>query len=170
MKQAIVLSIFLLGLFPPTVLLGADVHLNMDQLTVIVQNEPLNQVLMDLARQGQFDLTILQENELEGETISEEFHNLPIHEGVQRLLPAWNYGLTKHKKTGLIRHMFVVSKRILTDELSSPQLPRSPRNTPYVEQPSQSPMTELENREEFENIERDEEIFSGEETHLEEGP
>ena len=111
MKQALALFIFLLGLLLPSVSPGADVYLNVEGLTVNIQDEPLEGVLRDLAQQAEFDLMILQIRDFAGETVSEEFHNLSLEEGVHRLLPAWNYGITKDKKTGQIHQMFVVSKR-----------------------------------------------------------
>ena len=86
-------------------------HLNVEGLTVNIQDEPLEAVLQDLAEQADFDLMILQKRDFAGETISEEFHNLTLEEGVHRLLPAWNYGMTKDEKTGQINQMFVISKR-----------------------------------------------------------
>ena len=105
------LFISLLVLLLPSVSAGADVHLNVEGLTVNIQDEPLEAVLQDLAHLAEFELMILQKRDFAGETISEEFHNLSLEEGVHRLLPAWNYGITKDKKTGQIQQMFVVSKR-----------------------------------------------------------
>ena len=110
-KQTCALFIALVGLLLPSVSIGADVHLNVEGLTVNIQDEPLEGVLENLAQQANFDLTILQKRDFMGETISEEFHNLSLEEGVHRLLPAWNYGITKDKKTGQIQQMFVISKR-----------------------------------------------------------
>ena len=111
MKQTCALFVILVGLFLPSVSAGADVHLNVEGLTVNIQDEPLEAVLQDLAQLAEFELMIVQKRDFAGETISEEFHNLSLEEGVHRLLPAWNYGITKDKKTGQIQQMFVVSKR-----------------------------------------------------------
>ena len=120
MKQALALSIFLVGLLLPSISAGADVHLNVDGLTVNIQDEPLEGILRNLAQQAEFDLMILQKRDFAGETITEEFHNLSLEEGVHRLLPAWNYGMTKDQKTGRIHQMFVVSKRHSSSKHSTP--------------------------------------------------
>ena len=96
MKQTLALFIFLLGLLLPSVSTGADVSLNVDGLTVSLQDEPLEMVLEDLAQQAEFDLMILQKRDFAGETITEEFHNLSLEEGVHRLLPP---GTTASRKT-----------------------------------------------------------------------
>ena len=111
MKKVLAIFIFILGLLLPSYSTGADVDLNVDGLTVKIQDEPLEPLLRILAQQAEFELLILQIGDFAGVTISEEFYNLSIEEGVHRLLPAWNYGMTKDQKTGQINHMFVISKR-----------------------------------------------------------
>ena len=110
-KQTCSLFISFVVLLLPSVSAGGDVNLNVEGLTVNIQDEPLEGVLQNLAQQANFDLMIFQKRDFIGETISEEFHNLSLEEGVHRLLPAWNYGITKDKKTGQIQQMFVISKR-----------------------------------------------------------
>ena len=80
--------IFLMGLLQPSVSAGADVYVSLNRLTVKVQDEPLEPVLRALARQAEFELMIVQMRDFIGVTISEEFQDLSIEEGIHRLLPA----------------------------------------------------------------------------------
>ena len=100
----------LVGLVGPAI---AELSIQHDRLTVDVQAAPLNAVLQDLSREGTIEITVLDTGLTDQATVTEQFHNLSVEEGLHRLLAQWNYSLTKHHVTGRIQK---VLNCIETDE------------------------------------------------------
>lgn len=101
----------------------AELSIHQSRLSVNLQAAPLKDVLKELAHQGSIDLTLLETEKIKHATVSEQFHDVSVEEGLQLLLAEWNYGLTKHRGTGRIQEIFIASKRI------------DPGSTPAVSQP-----------------------------------
>ncbi len=110
----------LIGLVGPAM---AELSIHQDRLSVNLQAVPLNDVLKDLAYQGAIDLTLLATEKMKHATVTEQFHDVSVEEGLQLLLAEWNYGLTKHRVTGRVQELFVASKRM------------NPGSAPSVSQP-----------------------------------
>ena len=89
----ILLSIGLLNVPAPGF---AEVSLQHDRLTLHVQAMPLEEVLLDLSQEGIFRITILNSRASKRSVVSEQFDELPVEEGLERLLAGWKYGLLRH--------------------------------------------------------------------------
>ena len=77
----------------------AELLLQADHLTINVRAVPLERVLLDLSRQDAFEVTILEEKAVRGHMVTEHFIQLPIEEGLDRILSNWNCSLAKNPKT-----------------------------------------------------------------------
>ncbi len=121
----------------------AEVFLAQNTLTVNVQGATIHEVLKTLTEQAQIKIIALEETNIGHVRISKKFWNLPLEEGIHRVLSGWNYGISRDTRTGRITTLYLVSQRIDTSDISSPldTSTRSPSNRDFL--PSQSQPTIL---------------------------
>ncbi|GJL52803.1 hypothetical protein [Candidatus Nitrospira salsa] len=102
----------------------AEVRLTHNTLTVNIDDAEMNDILADLRDQGKFKILAFEERKIGNVKISKKFWNLPLEEGLDRLLSGWNYGITRDLSTGKINTLYLVSQR--TDSSIAPvSLPTS---------------------------------------------
>ena len=111
MFLANLLTVMLAAILSPGGLSSLDVSIHNGKLTIDVKNTELVVVLDEVARQGSFKVTSLDPEDLQGVIISETFINLPIKQGIDRLLTPWNYSYTTNSQTGTIKEIFLVSRK-----------------------------------------------------------
>ncbi|GJL66367.1 MAG: hypothetical protein NPIRA05_13380 [Nitrospirales bacterium] len=99
----------------------AEVRLTHDTLTVNIDNAGMNDILDDIRDQGDFNIVVFEETKIGNVTITKKFVNLPLEEGLDRLLSGWNYGITRDVTTGKITTLYLVSRR--TDSSITPAAP-----------------------------------------------
>lgn len=127
-------NIGILGVADPAL---AELLLRDDRLTINVKAVPLETILHDLSRQGAFQVTVLEKQTTRGLLVTEHFDQLPIEEGLNRLLADWNYSLTKSPKSGQIQEVFLVSRRDNSKDSSAISQSASPVG--HAEPSSQNP-------------------------------
>ena len=88
----------------------AEVHLGKNTLSVNVHETAIREVLDKLARQGDINVIALEKTQVGNVKISKRFWNLPLEEGLDRLLTGWNYGLKRDQSTGKIVTLYLVSQ------------------------------------------------------------
>ena len=89
----------------------AEVHLEGNRLTVNVQEITIEEVFQELSQQGDINVVALEETNIGNVKISKRFWNLPLEEGLDRLLSGWNYGLHRNQSTGKIVTLYLVSRQ-----------------------------------------------------------
>lgn len=154
----------------------AELSLQDDRLTINVNAVPLEMILHDLSRQGAFQVTVLEKQGTRGLLVTEHFDQLPIEEGLNRLLADWNYSLTKTPGSGKIQEVFLVSRRNNSKDSSAishsvspiPHAEPSPRNP---DTPDAGPPISPEDPDFTDDAEDEESVdFSPEESETEEEP
>ncbi len=90
----------------------AEVFLAHNTLTVNVQGATIREVLKTLTRQAHIKIVSLEETNIGNVKISKKFWNLPLEEGIHRVLSGWNYGISRDVHTGKITTLYLVSQRI----------------------------------------------------------
>ena len=98
----------------------AEVHLEENRLTVNVQETSIDEVFQELSQQGDIKVVALEETNIGNVRISKRFWNLPIEEGLDRLLSGWNYGLQRDHSTGKIVTLYLVSQQSPSPQLANP--------------------------------------------------
>ena len=96
----------------------AEVHLEENRLTVNVQEITIEEVFQELSQQGHINVVALEETNIGNVKISKRFWNLPLEEGLDRLLSGWNYGLHRNQSTGNIVTLYLVSRQSQPPELA----------------------------------------------------
>ena len=96
----------------------AEVHLEENRLTVNVQEITIEEVFQELSQQGDINVVALEETNFGNVKISKRFWNLPLEEGLDRLLSGWNYGLHRNQSTGKIVTLYLVSRQSQPPELA----------------------------------------------------
>ena len=104
-------AVILASLLSSGVPSSLEISMNNGKMTIDVRNMELVAVLDEMAKQGSFKVTPLEPAELRGILISETFVDLPIKQGIDRLLTPWNFSYTTSSKTGVIKEIFLVSKK-----------------------------------------------------------
>ncbi|GJL64845.1 MAG: hypothetical protein NPIRA04_34990 [Nitrospirales bacterium] len=89
----------------------AEVRLTLNTFLVDIDDVSINDILDDLRDQGDFNIVALEERKIGNVKISKKFWNLPLEEGLDRLLSGWNYGVTRDVTTGTITTLYLVSQR-----------------------------------------------------------
>ena len=92
-------------------LVQGEVQLQEGLLTVSVEQLPLEEVLGELTRQADIQVIVLEHTTVGRVNISTQFWNVPVEEGLDRLLRGWNYGLGRDPATGRIATVYLVSPR-----------------------------------------------------------
>ncbi len=112
----------------------AEVFLAQNTLTIDVQGATIHEVLQTLTQQTQINIVALEETNIGHVKISKKFWNLPLEEGIHRVLSGWNYGISRDTRTGRITTLYLVSQRIDTSDTSSPPATstRSPSNRDFI--------------------------------------
>jgi len=89
----------------------AEVRLTHSSLTMDVHDAAMEDILDDLRYQGNLNIVALEETKIGNVKISKKFWNLPLEEGLNRLLSGWNYVITRDISTGNITTLYLVSQR-----------------------------------------------------------
>lgn len=89
----------------------AEVRLTQDLLTVDIHEAPLTDVLNDLRHQGKLTIVAVEDIQIGNVKISKKFWNIPLEEGLDRLLSGWNYGISRNVTTGKVSTLYLVSLR-----------------------------------------------------------
>ncbi len=92
----------------------AEVFLAQNTLTINVHGATIHAVLKALTQQSQIKIVALEETNIGNVKISKKFWNLPLEEGLHRILSGWNYGISRDTRTGKITTLYLVSQRIDT--------------------------------------------------------
>lgn len=102
----------------------AEVRLIHDTLTVNIHNTTMKDALNELRHQADLNIVAFEETQISKVRISKTFWNLPLEEGLDRLLSGWNYGISRNASTGKIVTLYLVSQRTDSSALPVP-LPSS---------------------------------------------
>ena len=97
----------------------AEVHVHGQGLTVHLQKASLERVLKKIGRQAGFDIAILNESDYHKAVVSGALEDVPLEQGLARLLNGWNYGFSKDPTTGTLRQLIIVSRRTGVIETAS---------------------------------------------------
>ncbi len=92
----------------------AEVFLAQKTLTINVHGATIHDVLKTVTQQAQIKIVALEETNIGNVRISKKFWNLPLEEGIHRVLSGWNYGISRDTRTGRITTLYLVSQRIDT--------------------------------------------------------
>ena len=90
---------------------SSEVFVNSGRVTIKVHNASLNKVLEKIEYHGRFPIVVADKVDLKKFRISEQLEDVPLEEGLHRILLHWNYALTKDLSTGLVNSLFIASKR-----------------------------------------------------------
>ena len=149
----------------------AEVFLAQNTLTINVHGATIHDVLKTLTQQAQIKIVALEETNIGNVKISKKFWDLPLEEGIHRVLSGWNYGISRDIHTGRITTLYLVSQRIDTSRTGDPRgtSGHNPSNLDFSE--SQAPPTMLSQTyaakvlqpTDNQELEEEEDIFSDEE-------
>ena len=89
----------------------AEVIVHEQAITAHLERSSLSQVLMKIGQQAGIDIAVTKGSDYRKAVVSEVLENVPLEEGLSRLLNGWNYGLVKNANTGAIHILMVVSRR-----------------------------------------------------------
>ncbi len=89
----------------------AEVHVHQQELTAHVKKASLAKVLTKIGRQAGFDIAVLNESDYHKARVSDVLKDVPLEQGLARLLNGWNYGFSKDPTTGTVRQLIIVSRR-----------------------------------------------------------
>ncbi len=96
----------------------ADVTVNGQDVTAHLADASLAKVMRQIGQKAGIQIDILHKADYHNAVISDVFENMPLEQGLDRLLNGWNYGLSKDPKTGLVRRLMIVSRRSSVGEMS----------------------------------------------------
>lgn len=118
---------------------STTVQLSAGKLTVQASNTALQEVLDSIAKQAKFEVAMVGGSKLGQALVSEDFRELPLEEGLARLLSDWNYALVTDEANGELRKIFILSAREVsasppvslssTQALPEPALPQNNSQT-----------------------------------------
>ncbi len=97
----------------------AEVNVHGQGLTARLKNASLARVLTKIGRQAGIDIAVLNESDYHKAVVSDVLENIPLEQGLERLLNGWNYGFSKDPTTGTVRRLMIVSRRTGVIETSS---------------------------------------------------
>jgi len=100
----------------------AEVRLGTKTLSVHVHEVAMLEVLQEFKRQGNMQVVALEDTKINNVRISKIFWDLPLDEGLDRILSGWNYGISRDASTGKITTLYLVSRRTEPSELPEPPL------------------------------------------------
>lgn len=111
MKQSFsfLMNLVLWGLLASTSF--AEVSVHGQGLTANLDHASLSRVLMKICEQADMDITIVDGSEYHKAIVSDVFDDVPLEQGLDRLLNGWNYGLIKSARTGALQTLIVLSRR-----------------------------------------------------------
>lgn len=112
-----------LGLLTVWILLvGASpdmkVQVNSDRLTVQVREIALSEVLEAIEEQANVTFTVIAADYNGEVNVSDDFTNLPLEQGIARLMGRWDYALVRDKETMRLKEIYIVA-RAENDQVSS---------------------------------------------------
>lgn len=137
----------------------AEVYLDQDRLTVNVSETTAKDVLNDVALQGHITIVVLDHTQIGQVKISRRFWNIPLEEGLERILNGWNYGLSRNRLTGKISTVYLLAQRIRTvsPSQSQPILTHNSQNISPDDIPAQPMVSSRVYDKESSNFEPEEE-------------
>ncbi len=97
----------------------AEVHVHEHELTAHLKEASLARVLKKIGRQAGFDIAVLNESDYHKAVVSYALENVPLEQGLERLLNGWNYGFSKNPTTGTVQRLIIVSRRTGVIETAS---------------------------------------------------
>lgn len=137
--------------FGSTLLLGASsvptIQLSADKLTLRTQGIPMSDVLSTLGRQAKLTTVLrLEDNTFRTALVTVNFSNVPLEQGLSRLLKDWSYALVKETGTGEIT-LFILGQREGSKSVPTPvgeaDAPAYAANETLVEKATQDKDAEL---------------------------
>ncbi len=149
----------------------AEVVLTQNTLTINVDSATIRDVLKTLTQQAQIKIVALEETNIGNVKISKKFWNLPLEEGIHRVLSGWNYGISRDIRTGRITTLYLVSQRIDTsgEGHARDTSTHSPLHSDFAESQSQPTIlsqtydTNVLQPRDNQEAEEEEDVFSDEE-------
>jgi len=94
------------------------VEVDSDMLTVHVRDAVLSQVLEAIGEKADLNFIAIGETNIAEATVSADITNLPLEQGITRLLAGWDYALVRDKKTMRLKEIYIIA-RTGSDQVSS---------------------------------------------------
>jgi hypothetical protein len=101
---------FLYGVFLGLLVIGAapaGVQIQSGKLTVHAKGAPLKEVLGAITEQGGITFTTIGGGVLPEASVTEEFSDLSMEQGIARLLSKWDYALIKEEGTDRLKEVYI---------------------------------------------------------------
>ena len=118
------------------VLIGAspvpEVQVSENKLTIDVKESPLGWILKEIEGQADIRFTLMGKEEIAEALVSEGFRDLPLEEGIPRLLGRWDYAFVTDQKTGGLKEVYILSRNS-KGEASSMETEKPGRENPFFE-------------------------------------
>ncbi|MCA9473023.1 MAG: hypothetical protein MRJ96_09350 [Nitrospirales bacterium] len=89
----------------------AEVRVSGHDLSVNLEDASLARVMEQIGWEAGIDIAIMNALDYRNAVISEAFTDMPLEQGLDRLLNGWNYGLSKDPASGAVRTVMIVSRR-----------------------------------------------------------
>ncbi len=89
----------------------ATILVKKQALTANLFDESLSSVLGEIQKQTNITVAILDPVDYNSALVSDVFGELPLEQGLERLLKGWNYGISKHFQTGEVQMVVIGSRR-----------------------------------------------------------
>lgn len=90
---------------------SATVAMDAGQLTVQAVNTALREVLAAISKQANIEMEMMGDVNLGETLVSVDFNDIPLEQGLARLLSGWNYALVTDETSGELRKIFILSAR-----------------------------------------------------------
>ncbi len=97
----------------------AEVRVYGQAFTAHLKEASLERVLKKIGRQAGFDIAVLNEPNYHKALVSDVLEDVPLEQGLARLLNGWNYAFSKDSMTGTVRRLIIVSRRTGAIETAS---------------------------------------------------
>ncbi|GJL54657.1 MAG: hypothetical protein NPIRA02_17890 [Nitrospirales bacterium] len=111
-------------LFGFSIAVHADVIVNERTLTAHLTDASLVAVMDQIARQTGIRIDVVDTTKYVNSMISDTFEDMPLEQGIERLLNGWNFGLSKDPVSGAVRTLMIVSHRTGIEEIGALAVPR----------------------------------------------
>lgn len=89
----------------------ATILVKKQALTADLLDESLSNVLGQIEKQTDITVAILDSVDYNSALVTDVFGELPLEQGLERLLNGWNYGISKHLQTGEVQMVVIGSRR-----------------------------------------------------------
>lgn len=103
------------------------VTIDSGKLTLDADQTSLSEVLAIIGRQAEFTTFIMNEGAIKTAQVTDDFTNIPLKRGIERLLRDWNYALLTDQQTGAIKELYILGRKdeAVTSGASRQALPSS---------------------------------------------